>query len=123
MYDVRAYSRELTRYVYRMYKEVLGREAEAEGQRFWCEEMLFWDMSPYQLASNFVFSEEFIAQNHSNESFVTVLYRAFMGREPEADGYNYWVEQLNTGARDWRDVFDGFATSQEFMEISAGFRL
>lgn len=117
------YNINLTRFVYRMYEKVLGRGSDVDGLNHWCSEMIYMDMSPYQLASNFMFSEEFVAQGHSNESFVGVLYRAFMGREPEAEGYNYWVEQLNTGARDWRDVFDGFATSQEFMEIAASFGL
>ena len=65
------------------------------------------------VAQGFIFSPEFVSRNTSNETFVTILYRAFFGREPDAPGYNGWLNKLNSGASR-QSVLNGFIYSQEF---------
>ncbi|MBP5492724.1 MAG: DUF4214 domain-containing protein, partial [Clostridiales bacterium] len=51
-----------------------------------------------------------------NEEYLTRLYTTFMGREPEADGFAYWLGLLN-GGTDRNDVMKAFAGCPEFQEI------
>jgi hypothetical protein len=53
------------------------------------------------------------------------LYNAFLRRGPEESGYQYWIDQINTGARTRDDVRNNFVSSWEFQTrvasvISAG---
>jgi len=45
------------------------------------------------------------------------LYRAYMGamgRLPDADGFNWWANQIETGRKDLSAMADGFIASPEF---------
>ncbi|MBO4635601.1 MAG: DUF4214 domain-containing protein, partial [Clostridiales bacterium] len=64
--------------------------------------------------------EEFMNQNVSNTDFVNRLYRTFMGREADEDGFNAWVAQLDSGVSR-EEVFYGFADSPEFGRICAAY--
>ena len=41
------------------------------------------------------------------------LYNNILGRDADADGYNYWVGQLNNGIEDRSELLLGFAESSE----------
>ena len=47
------------------------------------------------------------------EAFVKRLYRVTLGREGEAGGVNYWVEELKSGRKTGADVVAEFYISQE----------
>ncbi|MCQ2467835.1 MAG: DUF4214 domain-containing protein [Clostridia bacterium] len=100
----------------RMYTTCLGRNAEPSGQAYWAGELANMRKTGTQVAYEFFFSSEFTNANHSDSEFVTRLYRTFMGREPDTDGFNYWLNQLANGASR-KAVFDGFSTSQEFSNL------
>ena len=51
------------------------------------------------MAYGFVFSHEFMGMNTSNEEYLAVLYNAFFDRGPDQGGYQYWLAQLDFGAR------------------------
>ena len=71
-------------------------------------------------SSGFFHSPEFLNKNHTNEKYVTILYRTFLGREPDAGGFNNWVNKLKNGtSRD--EVLMGFANSAEFVKIMADY--
>ena len=44
------------------------------------------------------------------------MYRAFMGREYDTGGLNYWVNQMNRGMSK-NEVLNNFANSKEFSLI------
>jgi hypothetical protein len=113
---------QVRKYVTRCYNEILDREPDEEGLNFWCEAIRSKTYPATFVAKCFLFSEEVTEKNLSNEEFVKILYRAFMGREAEEDGLNYWVEQLENGfTREFTvDVFTG---CPEFQEILKGFGL
>ena len=65
-------------------------------------------------------SPEYIKKHTSNDDYVNTLYRTFLGREAEEDGFNMWVGLLEKGAaRDY--VMSGFSNSSEFNEIMASY--
>jgi len=104
-------------FVARLYREILGREPDAEGHAFWVGRLLSGRALAADLASRFVFSQEFRNKNLSNSEFVEVLYRAFLGRPSDPEGMAHWVSRLYSG-RSRPDVFASFANSTEFRNIS-----
>lgn len=100
-------------FVTRFYVQCLGRQPDTEGLNEWVGRLLNGSKTGADVAEGFVFSEEFTGMNHSNETFVTILYRAFFDREPDATGYKAWLERL-AGGMSRKSVLVGFLKSQEF---------
>ena len=110
----------VAKFVERLYNIVLGRESENAGLFHWSKILLNGSMDGAAVGYEFVFSQEFKNLNLSNEQFVTCLYRAFLDREPDADGLKHWMDLLSAGAP--RDaIFGGFVHSQEFTNICSAF--
>ena len=110
----------ITKFVSRCYSEVLGRKADTGGLNNWCGKILAaknQKQEAINTASNgFFHSAEFIKKNTTNEQYVTILYKTFLGREPDTGGFNNWVNKLKSGTS--RDtVMMGFANSTEFAKI------
>lgn len=103
-------------YIERMYQICLDRTPDAEGKAYWIQQLQSGAETGVHSAYGFVFSEEFKNKNLCNEVFVEYLYRAFMGREADDDGKNYWIGQLESGKKR-EEVFNGFALSDEFKVI------
>lgn len=112
-----------TRFVARLYRNVLGREYDVPGMNTWCN--VICDKSKtveYVSTTGFFHSKEFLEKNTSNEEYVKILYRTFLGREYDAPGLNNWVTALKNGkSRD--QVLMGFSQSKEFKEIMAKYGL
>ena len=115
----------VTRLINRMYSEVLGRRQEDSGLNYWCENILsnttkenILDVS----TNGFLHSQEFQNLGLNDTEYVKVLYRAYLGREAEQAGLDYWLARLSGGAsRD--EVAAGFAGSQEFANIMRSYGL
>ena len=103
-------------FVERCYTVTLDRPSEPEGFADWKDQLLNGKAVGVYVAYGFLFSPEYTAKDKSPEDYVTDLYMLFMGREPDEDGFNDWVGQLETG-KSRVDVFAGFANSQEFYNI------
>ena len=105
-------------FVTRFYQQCLSREPEQAGLDAWANALLDGSLSGADVAYGFIFSQEFINRNTSNEDFVTILYRAFLNREHDSAGFNTWLDILNgspTGDRTTREqVLNGFIYSVEF---------
>ena len=112
---------QILEFVNRIYKFVLDREPEAEGAKFWSDELYAFRRTGAEVAQGFIFSPEFESRNTSDKEFVTILYRTFFGREPEEDGMNFWLGQLSSGAMDRVAVANGFIYSQEWADTCASY--
>ena len=103
-------------FVERMYQTSLDRLGDQNGQNDWVQALLEGRITGIECARCFVQSPEFINKGLSNEEYLKSLYRAFMGREYDQGGLDYWLENMNNGyTRD--EVFAGFANSPEFEGI------
>ncbi|MCQ2528767.1 MAG: DUF4214 domain-containing protein [Saccharofermentans sp.] len=100
-------------FVKRLYKVCLDRDADAAGLNEWSSLLKTKKATGISASYGFVFSNEFQSKNCSNEEFVTYMYNAFFGRQPDAVGLQGWVDALNQGYSRER-VFCGFANSNEF---------
>lgn len=103
-------------FVERCYTVTLDRGSESEGFEYWKNMLLNGESVGINIAYGFLFSEEYTKKNKSNEEYVNDLYALFMGREKDDDGFNYWMNKLDSGASRL-EVFSGFANSVEFYNI------
>ncbi len=103
-------------FVERLYKVCLSRLGDQGGQNYWAEGLITGKLTGLSCATNFIKSSEYEALNLSDEEYVKNLYLAFMGREYDRGGLDYWLGILKSGkTRDY--VFRGFAYSPEFKDI------
>lgn len=49
-----------------------------------------------------------------NGAFVAMQYFGYLRRDPDAQGYNAWLDYLNANPADFRTMVRGFANSQEY---------
>ena len=104
-------------FVTRMYQVILEREPDA-GSATWINGLKDGSMTGVRVADGFVLSDEMLNKDISNEDFVKILYRAFFGREADADGLATWKNLLDAGCKK-QYVFAGFANSGEFGALCA----
>lgn len=113
---------ELTKYVRRLYQTALNRKPDTDGLNYWTEAIWTKTRTPYDVASQFINSQEFKNKKYSDKEYLTILYRTFFDREPDADGYAYWQKQLKAGmSRD--TVLKKFAYSDEFKKLTESYGL
>ena len=108
----------LTAFVYRLYTEVLQRNADEDGLNYWTGKMIHEGWTAIQAAEQFVFSEEFDKQNLGDGCYLDVLYAAFMGRSADTNGSGYWLSEMSSG-KNRKEIFNSFALSKEFADICA----
>ncbi|MCR5719674.1 MAG: DUF4214 domain-containing protein [Lachnospiraceae bacterium] len=103
-------------FIERMYKVCFSRLGDQDGQNYWAEGLMKGQLSGTSCAANFINSKEYAKLNLSNEEYVKNLYVAFMGRDFDQNGLNFWMGELESGkTRDY--VFSCFANSVEFKNI------
>ena len=84
----------IRRFIERMYTIVLGREAEEEGLNSWVNQLVSQTADGASIARGFVCSKEFINKNINNETYLYILYRTFLDREPDSEGMATWISCL-----------------------------
>ena len=112
----------ITRFVGRCYQQALNRKPDVAGLNDWCGKLINRAITPKEMAAQFIFSNEAISQNWDDKTFLTRLYRLYMGREPDTGGLQYWLVNMYTGT-DRNTVNNGFAESYEFSHICLLFGL
>ena len=112
----------VTGFVRRCYQIALGRSADNGGLNHWCGELLGRAQTPQEVARGFTTSPEMQSKQQSNEEYVRTMYELYLGREPDPDGFAYWVNQLENGT-DRSAIENGFAYSREFEGIVEGYGL
>lgn len=116
------YAGTLDDFVERCYTVTLDRGSDPDGFAYWKGRILNGEAVGIEVAYGFLFSPEYTKKNKSNEDFVKDLYTLFMGREPEEDGYRYWIGKLNEG-KSRLEIFAGFANSPEFYNICNSYEI
>lgn len=102
----------------RLYTTCLGRNPDKDGLDYWANALANRKVTGTEAALLYFFSPEYLDAKHTDDEFVTSLYLTFMDRDPESDGYTYWMGELKKGASR-EDVFYGFSGSPEFGLICA----
>nr|WP_282098896.1 DUF4214 domain-containing protein [Thauera aromatica] len=98
-----------TLFVRQLYRDLLGREGEAEEVAYWVHS-LEQGQSHAQVVSGFVASAECDAYAGA----IVRLYHAVLGRTPDYCGFNYWVGRSLEGLTD-EEMGTAFLQSAEFV--------
>jgi hypothetical protein len=103
--------------VERFYTQGLGRPADQAGRNHWiaiaqsdCRVRLGQDV-----VVPFFTGTEFLAKNRAMGARIDALYRAVLGREPDAPGRATWLGHLTSGRLTWKEVVWEFTRSPEFV--------
>ncbi len=102
--------------MFRLYNAAFARFPDADGLEYWIEQNGSGINSNRQVAQSFLASDEFsdkYGDNVSTENYVKTLYNNILGRDPDPEGYDYWVGRLSSGAETRAEALLGFAESAE----------
>jgi len=107
-------------FVKRFYSVVLGREADAGGLADWVNRLNTKVATGADIATGFVFSDEFDEASKDDVTFLNVLYSAFFNRDADEGGLNGWLDKLEQGTSRV-DVLNGFLHSDEFVALAESY--
>ncbi|MBY4677945.1 DUF4214 domain-containing protein [Marinobacterium arenosum] len=104
--------------IVRMYDAMMGRMPDRGGVQFWINEYKN-GTSLQSIGESFANSAEFfeLEGDASNESVLTALYQNVLGREPDEEGYQWWLDTMNNG-ESLGGVIVGFTESAEYKAAS-----
>jgi hypothetical protein len=122
----------LVRFVQQMYRDFLGREADADGLNFWTGRISRGEATRFDLLSFFIFSAEYqnavkplaiafldanmlTRANETAATFVYAAYRSLLGRNPDAGGYTFWYNAIASGAQPQTAVLNEFYYAGEYL--------
>jgi len=113
------YEKTTTGFLNLLYNRILQRNPEEEGLNAWLAQS---GVTGSDLVQSFIFGEECQARisGYTDEQFITFLYKALLGRLPEADGLNAWLSRM-AGGMTKEEVVSQFALSEEFVKICKEF--
>ena len=112
-YDKPEYT-DVEAFVARLYEYVLGRTPDQKGLDAWVSQLTSGANGGEEVAKGFIFSNEYIRKNTSNDAFVEMLYNTLLDRKSDAAGKKAWVAQLDSGKATREDIVEGFIHSNEF---------
>jgi hypothetical protein len=101
--------------VIRLYQAVFLRKPDTGGLAYWWKEVNR-GVSLKRVADLMVTAPEFKTEygNLNSSQFVTLVYDNVLDRLPSDNERNYWVNELNSGARSRGQVMVGFSESPEY---------
>ncbi len=107
-------------FVTRLYEKCLGRTPDTAGLNSWSNALIDGRSDGATTGFGFVFSQEYLNKNTSNEDYVEMLYEVFLDRASDAGGKASWVSLLEQGiSREY--VFKGFVESAEYSNICSSY--
>ncbi|MBE3092276.1 MAG: DUF4214 domain-containing protein [Actinobacteria bacterium] len=106
----------IEKYVENFYLEILNKKPEGEEINNYKKLLISGELSVIDFAKSFIFSEDFINRNVSNEEFINILYKALLNRESDKGGFNNWLKKLEDGEKR-EDIFKYFIDSEEFKNL------
>lgn len=86
--------------VVRLYQSALGRQPDQGGLHFWEKALESQQFSLVDLAGSFIVSNEYVGRfgaDLNNTDFMVRIYQNILGRQPEQEGLNFWVNSLDQG--------------------------
>jgi hypothetical protein len=117
------YDPEVMTFIGHYYHSILNRDPDGGGSRWWrtgISQLTSQGVSLNEgflaLAKNFFNSSEYLGNNKSDVEFLTDLYQAFFDREPDSEGFAFWLGYLDQGLTR-NGVMYSFAYSPEFRQL------
>ncbi|MES2105518.1 MAG: DUF4347 domain-containing protein [Pseudomonadota bacterium] len=98
-----------------LYRDVLSREADTAGLKYWMSQIDSGAMTHAQVAAAFIASSEFQGKIGGMMGELTRLYFGTFDRLPDQDGMAYWMQQQAGGAS-LSNISSSFVASTEFKD-------
>ncbi len=105
-------------YIETLYEHAFKREPDPSGTDYWMQKIMSGEVSATDVAKSIFESDELQQQELSDEEYVTMAYEILLGREPDAEGLQYWVNQLQNEGLTRELLFYEFAFSNEFNNMA-----
>lgn len=104
--------------IFRLYRAAFDRTPDPEGLSYWIKALDAGKTDLKAIAESFIHSPEFertygTPETVSDAQFVNLLYLHTLGREAGSEGFDYWVDKLQTGQTDRADLLAFFSESDE----------
>ncbi|HVX62870.1 MAG TPA: Ig-like domain-containing protein, partial [Pirellulales bacterium] len=97
------------------YQQFLLRSPDAQGLAYWRDNVWKAFGGPEPVIAGMIASPEFYQSAGGTDSgWVTALYKRLLGRNPDAQGLQYWDQALETHAKTEHEVVTGFLSSDEY---------
>ena len=107
-------------FVRRFYTVALERKPDTQGFLDWVDSLDKGNNDGAGIGQGFILSDEFRGKNLSNVDYLVTLYRTFFDREPDEEGFAYWLGQMRNGVKR-KVVLAGFINSKEFADVCADY--
>lgn len=102
--------------VLRLYRAFFRRDADIGGANYWLG-ISANGATIDQISFEFAASQEFqnTYGNVNNRDYLAILYSNILDREPDGEGFNYWLDLMNSGELDRGGVVRWIAANDEFI--------
>ena len=113
---------DVVHFVNYLYEYILSRKCDKNGLTGWVTQLSTKKETAAQVVYGFVFSNEFLSKNLSDEDYVKVLYKTILNRTPDKAGLNDWCSVLDYGVSRLC-VLRGFIQSPEFGKLCSKYKI
>lgn len=110
---------EITLFIERLYNIILGRASNESGMEHWTGLCKNKDITITQMVHDFVFSEEYLGKNTSDEEYVNMLFDLVMDGKTDEDLKDKFLFYLEAGVSRMY-VYSYFAHTDEFAAMCEG---
>ncbi|GAH44393.1 unnamed protein product [marine sediment metagenome] len=108
--------RDIKAFINHLYWHFLGRKPEEAKLNYWAATIEEEEKTIFDLIKFLISEQGFIKKDIDDSEFLHLLYKALLLREPDEEGYNNWLKQLEIGkSREF--VIREFIESEEFKTI------
>jgi len=94
------------------YQQFLGRAPDPGGRDFWINRMLS-GMDESDVMSEFMATAEYQLNNAANDAFLAAVYQDLFNRAPDANGQEFWLNELSSGRMTRATVADALVNTRE----------
>jgi len=101
-----------------LYDNSMQRISDDSGFNYWDTQLNNGVFGANQVVEHFIFSDEIGAKvaAMSNAEFINFLYKTLFARTPDTEGYNNWLNYMNSGVSK-EEILKGFLNSEEWINI------
>lgn len=83
------------KFVFKAYENGLGRKPDHEGFKYWYNRLYNKNITAVAFVNEMINSVEFNTIYETNDKKISALYRIVVGREPDEQGFNYWLSEFS----------------------------
>ncbi len=107
----------LENFLNNVYTIMLERDSDKEGVSYWIEKILNEEIGILDFLNQILDQDEFKNLDTTPEDFVTKTYSLLMNREPDEEGFNFWVDELKNSNDSTvkLNLINQMAHSEEFL--------